>query len=210
PEPEPEPEPEPMSSKNDLMDYFESELGSTNEYIFKQDTDNLTTDQAITNMLFKLRSDYLGIEKDRAREFPKTIDIEVLENSLYNMLSRHKIIHALKLIYNKEDKVDYEYKLVIDRQEKHIDFLKDYANNVLAKILAQNKSLLELERVTKGEDSDGQCEAHDAVEEQTENMFRQLEGLEANNTELTQCIAILEDENEFLRAQINALLKVGD
>ncbi|MFN2308889.1 MAG: hypothetical protein ABR553_03990 [Gammaproteobacteria bacterium] len=47
-------------------------------------------------------------------------------------------------------------------------------------------------------------------EEQTPDtqLLEQLDKLAHNNRELTQCIAVLEDENTFLRDQIAALLKV--
>ena len=104
--------------------------------------------------------------------------------------------------------VDDVSKGIIERQNKTIEFLKKYANEILVKILNKNDQLIQ---DTDDEDFANQLtELNKEFKEQTDRMLGEIKNVETNNAEMSQCLGVLEEENLFLRKQIENLLKLED
>jgi hypothetical protein len=152
----------------------------------------------------------LQLEQKNALTEADKRKIEVIEYDVTNILKRMNIIHALEMSKRKpgDRHEDEETKKLIEQQTQTIAFLKKYTRDILDKILKQNAEFLSSQQGP--EDVARLSTAHNELIENSESLMRKIDHLEGQNKELTMCVAVLEEENQFLREQIATLLKLSN
>ena len=133
------------------------------------------------SLWLNLRAAVLQLEKEWSLQDDRS---EIFWRALAGRLERLVRDHGLvPLAKPPKAQKDDEPGLadVVERQKHSISFLKKYIHDVLAQV-------------------DRRQELGPAVD-------KEFERLERTNHELEQCVAVLEDENQFLREQIAAFLE---
>jgi len=189
-----------------ITDYFTEEIDRTLNEISSRDENALNNPENLEFLPLNLRLSILELEQVSASKYPDKYDIKNIETDLLDVLNRYKILTALKLAGNSQEYVEDEYKDLIDKQNKTIEFLKKYANEILVNILKNNEQLIQ---DTDNEEYASQLsDLNKEFKVQTEKMMSEIKNLETNNVEMNQCMGVLEEENLFLRNQIEQLLKI--
>ncbi len=178
--------------------YLESEVAKTRTHLESLTTD-IIADPAQTAL--SLRAALLEVEAELSHSLPEQRDQafwQSLADRLGNILtttgySRESAVEDLTVAHAAEVEIpaDKVYLMgvegdsvtgLVEQQSKTIDFLRNYIHDLL--------------------DQHG----HKPLPEP--NIAGKFDELEHANKELSDCVQILEDENEFLREQIAALLKL--
>lgn len=197
---------EVQSDTNQIIEYVKNEIARSKTTLMELDPNALESVDNLDYLPLNLRISILSLEQEIIQQLPELQDIDVVEKQIIDVLKHFRIIGALSITNDSDGNVDDKYKELIEKQNKTIDFLKKYANEILVKILKQNEEALE--SVGDSENTEQITESHNDFADQTEKLLKEINNLGSNNTELSQCIAVLEGENEFLRNQIHALIKI--
>jgi len=183
--------------------YFLDEMGRVSSELKSRDDAAPNDYEDINNLALSLRFSWLKLECDN---LTKQKEINEIESDLIHIIDSYRIFAALKLLNDNEGYVEEEYKEIIAKQNKTIDFLKKYANEILAKILKKNEELIQ---DTDNEDyANKLTELNDEFKKQTEDLVVEIKNIESNNNEMNQCIGVLQEENDFLRKQVEQLLSL--
>lgn len=124
----------------------------------------------------------LGVSLNKIKKLKQQINTApvVVENAAYD--EKDNSSERVKANDTVEENDDASSEYLLEQQSKTIEHLKEFISRLLSNIdpkALPNKEL----------------DSH-------------FEKLEQDNIQLVQCVAILEDENGFLRDQIEALLKL--
>ena len=197
----------PVSTTYIDLHYWEHEISRTKDALLARNENALSDIENLDFLTLNLRLEILQLEQKIAQTEPDQRNIDTIELDIKNILKRFHILNALKLLDKNQDKHDdQETRELIEHQKKTIAFLKKYTREILDKILHQNETFLASKK--EPEDIARFNNAHNDFLEQSESLMEKMHQLESYNLELTQCVAILEDENQFLRDQIASLLKL--
>ncbi len=189
--------------------YWEDEISRTNDALIARNEYALSDIENIDLLSLNLRLQILKLEQNIAQTETSRRDIESIEIDICKILKRFRILHALNLLDNNHNaQDDQETRDLIEHQKKTIAFLKKYTREILDKILQQNETFLGSKQGP--EDIAKLNNAHNDFLDQSQSLMQKIDQLESYNQELTQCVAVLEDENQFLREQIATLLKITD
>lgn len=200
---------EPIATAYIDLHYWEHEISRTKDALLTRNEKALDDIENLDLLTLNLRLEILQLEQKIAQTEPDKRIIDTIESDVKNILRRFRILNALKLLdKNRDEHADQETRELIEHQKKTIAFLKKYTREILDKILHQNEEFLNSKH--DPEDVDKLSNAHNEFLEQSESLMEKMHQLESYNQELTQCVAILEDENQFLRDQIASLLKLTD
>jgi len=188
--------------------YWDQEITRTRNTLLSRNEKALEDLDNIDLLALNLRLQLLQLEQKNALTESDKRKIEVIEYDVHNILKRMQIIHAIEMSKRKpEDGHDEEEsKRLIEQQNQTIAFLKKYTRDILDKILKQNADFLGSQQ---GPDDVVKLSvAHNEFMENTHSLMEKIDKLEYQNNELTMCVQVLEDENQFLRDQIASLLKL--
>jgi radical SAM superfamily enzyme YgiQ (UPF0313 family) len=191
-----------------FLDYVQDQIvlmvtEGSDEYV-----ENIDNKNDIDTLPFGLRKGLLQLEINKYNSNPEIYSYNEHKDEITNLLNEYKIIPALNAMYKQEEYVHDDYKEIIERQEKTIEFLKQYANDILANTLNKNEQILT--QVEENNHKDAIKDFNRRLKIKTENMINEITSIETNNNELHQCIGVLEEENQFLRQQIESLLIINE
>jgi hypothetical protein len=190
--------------------YWDQEISRTKKTLLTRNEKALEELENTDLLALNLRLQMLQLEQKNALTEADKRKIEVIEYDVTNILKRMNIIHALEMSKRKpgDRHEDEETKKLIEQQTQTIAFLKKYTRDILDKILKQNAEFLSSQQGP--EDVARLSTAHNELIENSESLMRKIDHLEGQNKELTMCVAVLEEENQFLREQIATLLKLSN
>jgi len=207
-----QPKPKPAASvaprPGSNSSYWDQEITRTKNILLSRHEDALIDLANIDFIALNLRLQMLQLEQKNSLTESDKRKIEVIEYDITNILKRMNIIHAIEMSKRRpEDGYDDEgAKRLIEQQNQTIAFLKKYTRDILDKILKQNADFLGSQQ---GPDDVAKLSvAHDEFMVNTQSLMEKIDKLEYQNNELTMCVSVLEEENQFLRDQIASLLKL--
>ena len=173
--------------------YLESEVAKTRNHL-----DSLTTEKADKPPALSLRAGLLKIEAELSQHLPEQRDRKfwqgladqlggILESTGYRAQPPDTTPVVVRGAPGAPtgsllDEADVTVTGLVEQQAKTIDYLRNYIQELL--------------------DQHGHQPSPDP------GITDKFDDLERANKELSSCVAVLEDENEFLRGQIAALLKL--
>jgi len=192
-------------SSDDTVQYIQTEINRVTSELNKRNSTAITDYDNIDYLALNMRLLFLGVENNNISNFDKKQDLADMEAMISSLFEKYKIITALKLLHENGEYVEDKYREIIDKQNKTIDFLKKYANEILAKILKKNEELIN--NADNEEYALQLTEINNEFKQQTSKLVDEIQYLETNNNDMNKCIGVLEDENKFLRNQIEQLLK---
>ena len=188
--------------------YWEQEIDRTKTTLLSRNENALGDYQNIDLLSLNLRLEMLQLEQKTSLTESDKRKIETIELDIRELLQRMQIIHAIDALNKKENVHDDGTKILIEKQNQTIEFLKKYSREILDTILKQNGDFLSSKQGP--EDVAKLSEAHNAMLENSESLLKKIDELEFQNKELNLCVEVLEDENLFLRDQISSLLKLSN
>lgn len=189
--------------------YWLNEIKKTRDVLLARDEGAINNTENIDYVALNLRLQLLELEHKTAQIESDKRSIDSIELDINKILKRFQIMHALNMLHEKHvGQNNNETKDLIEHQKKTIEFLKKFTQDVLSKILNQNKEFMDSQK--NREDIEKLGLAHNEFLHMTESFPQKIDQLERINIELSQYIAVLEDENEFLRDQIAALLVIPE
>lgn len=173
--------------------YLESEVAKTRNHL-----DSLTTGKATKPAALSLRAGLLKIEAELSHHLPEQRDRKfwqgladqlggILEATGYRAQPPEITPVAATGATGTPtgsllDEEDASVTVLVEQQAKTIDYLRNYIQELLNQ--------------------------HGHQPSPDPDITDKFDDLERANKELNSCVAVLEDENEFLREQIAALLKL--
>jgi hypothetical protein len=192
--------------------YWKEEIKRTQDTISSRNKNIIGTPGNIDLLALDLRLQMLQLEQQISLKTSDKRKIEEIESDIRTILIHMRLIEALNLLTTKPDKADtgdtIDSQKLIEEQKKTIAILKKYTREILDRILKQNAEFLGSQ--PDHEDIIALTNAHNEFLNESDSLIEKMEFLESQNTELYQCVAILEDENQFLRDQIASLLTIPD
>lgn len=190
--------------------YWDQEIAKTATTLKTRNENALEDLENLDYLALNLRLQLLQLEQKNSLAESDKRKIEVIEYDVTNILKRMNIIHAIEMSKRKPDDRhdDEESRKLIEQQNQTIAYLKKYTRDILDKILKQNADFLGSQQGP--EDVARLSTAHNELIENSESLMRKIDQLEGQNKELVMCVAVLEDENVFLRDQIASLLKLSE
>jgi hypothetical protein len=189
--------------------YWLAEIDKTKKALLARDASAVNNTENIDYLPLNIRLQCLELEHKLVQMEPDKRSIQSVEADITGILKRFQIIHAINVMREKRERSDgQDTKNIIEQQKKTIDYLRKYTEEILGKILKQNEEFM---KTLKNKDD---LEKMNHVQQEfirmSETMPEKINQLETINMELSQCVAVLEDENQFLRDQIAALLTVSE
>lgn len=192
--------------------YWREEIKRTQDTISFRNKNIIDKPGNIDLLALDLRLQMLQLEQQISLKTSDKRKIEEIESDIKKILTHMRLIEAFNLLTTKPDKADsvdmVDTQKLIEEQKKTIAILKKYTREILDRILKQNAEFLGSQ--PDHEDIIALTNAHNEFLNESDSLIEKIEFLESQNTELYQCVAILEDENQFLRDQIASLLTIPD